>query len=142
MNLTRKIRREYQSRYGSKDWIALANRLKQERESCECCGSQSNLTVHHKVYFSGRKVHEYEDSDLIVLCKPCHDEVTEFADMIWMLALSFSPNQAPRLHKLVVAVSENKDRNLDAATRACESINLDLCRSGRVGALLEGLRRG
>ena len=139
MKLYRKIHRSYYSQYNSQARIALSTRLKQERGCCEHCGSQSNLSTHHKVYYSGRKVHEYEDEDLIVLCQPCHDDITEFADRVWMLALDFNPDQARRLYNLVVAVSENKERNLVASTRACADINRDLYRSDRMDKLMRGL---
>ena len=42
---------------------------------CQKCGEKEKmLQVHHKQYFKGRKAWEYEDSDLLVLCEPCHEK--------------------------------------------------------------------
>lgn len=40
---------------------------------CSNCGDgDSPLHVHHRQYFKGRKVWEYEDAELCVLCEGCH----------------------------------------------------------------------
>lgn len=40
---------------------------------CECCGSVGCLDVHHIRYLSNGG--GWEQSNLVVLCKPCHREV-------------------------------------------------------------------
>ncbi len=41
---------------------------------CEECGSaDKTLNVHHKLYVKGRKVWEYERSELRCLCEGCHE---------------------------------------------------------------------
>ena len=40
---------------------------------CSNCGdAESPLHVHHRQYFKGRKVWEYSDEELCVLCEDCH----------------------------------------------------------------------
>ena len=53
----------------SAHWKALSGRIRDERSSCEACGSSSRLNVHHGTYVRrGREL----DSDLFLLCEPCH----------------------------------------------------------------------
>lgn len=40
-------------------------------EQCDCACIE--LHVHHKKYIAGRNPWEYSDSELIVLCKDCHE---------------------------------------------------------------------
>lgn len=48
---------------------------------CSCCGdSESQLHVHHRQYFKGRKVWEYADDELEVLCDSCHEEAHHTVD--------------------------------------------------------------
>jgi len=43
--------------------------------ACRCCESKEvTLHVHHKKYVKGRMAWEYSDSELEVLCEPCHQE--------------------------------------------------------------------
>lgn len=50
-------------------------RLEYSGWECESCGTKDEtLHVHHKQYFRGRKVWEYSDEELVVLCEGCHEE--------------------------------------------------------------------
>ena len=43
---------------------------------CDRCGSpESTLHVHHKMYRKGAKPWEYDVSELVVLCDPCHKTI-------------------------------------------------------------------
>lgn len=42
---------------------------------CEMCGSKTNLQVHHPKYVFGRKAWEYPISEVVVLCRNCHEQV-------------------------------------------------------------------
>lgn len=51
--------------------------------SCEHCDdSESQLHVHHKQYFKGRRIWEYELSELSVLCEACHEEAHQLNDKL------------------------------------------------------------
>lgn len=49
------------------------------RDECKCqlCGHNNirNLVVHHKRYLSGHLPWEYDNNDLITLCRYCHGKV-------------------------------------------------------------------
>lgn len=51
-----------------------------ERYGCQCveCGSTKNIEVHHLIYrMDGRHLWEYDVSELIPLCRKCHQKVSE-----------------------------------------------------------------
>lgn len=56
----KKLRYDVFSRYG---------------KECVLCGKKTKLQVHHLKYIKGRKAWEYDVSDLIPLCKDCHEKV-------------------------------------------------------------------
>jgi hypothetical protein len=46
--------------------------------TCRCCGeTDKTLHVHHKSYEKNMKIWDSEDSELVTLCKDCHDCVEE-----------------------------------------------------------------
>lgn len=50
---------------------------------CVFCGAaDSELQVHHKVYRRGAQPWEYDDGDLVTLCRDCHDQVTSMKSEI------------------------------------------------------------
>ena len=42
---------------------------------CDMCGAKTNLQVHHPKYVFGRKAWEYPISEVVVLCRNCHEQV-------------------------------------------------------------------
>jgi hypothetical protein len=46
--------------------------LQRDGFRCRYCGETKCLQVHHKQYIEGRLAWEYDNSDLITLCKSCH----------------------------------------------------------------------
>ena len=51
--------------------------------ACEICGdSESTLHVHHKQYFKGREVWNYEKDQLACFCKNCHENNHEQDDLL------------------------------------------------------------
>ena len=44
---------------------------------CTKCGTTNDLNVHHIRYIDGRKPWEYEDADLVTLCRDCHKATHE-----------------------------------------------------------------
>lgn len=50
--------------------------LQRDEWKCQKCGDgKIELHIHHKQYIKGKKVHEYEDWDLVTLCAHCHHEI-------------------------------------------------------------------
>jgi len=67
----------YKSYLQTEYWRELRNRkLKQSGYKCEICGATNNLQIHHPTYHKkGISIlYKEELSDLIVLCKNCHQK--------------------------------------------------------------------
>lgn len=47
-----------------------------------CCRNDVELHVHHLNYKKGHKIWEYKQSELITLCKSCHEETTKAIERI------------------------------------------------------------
>lgn len=56
-----------------KRWINLRNQIVKRDGCCKLCSSEYQLHVHHRIYYYDRKAWEYEEDELITLCKSCHD---------------------------------------------------------------------
>lgn len=68
--------------------------LEASEYTCQCCfDSESQLHVHHRQYFKGRKIWEYELDELEVLCDECHGFVYEDMSLLKSL-LSHIPADA------------------------------------------------
>lgn len=82
--LKREVRKSYAELLEKPEWLDFAKQMKALRGfQCEHCGSLDDLKVHHLGYKDGRKPWEYSESEVIVLCQPCHSELHEFADRLW-----------------------------------------------------------
>jgi 5-methylcytosine-specific restriction endonuclease McrA len=69
----RKVRYiNYWSYIQSDRWADKRNEIKKIRKKCEKCGSRKNLQVHHVSY---KRLGRERDSDLLLLCVFCHEEV-------------------------------------------------------------------
>ena len=73
--------------------------------ACEICGDdESTLHVHHKHYIRCRKVWEYDNEQLICLCRQCHSnqhEIEEkFHDLIARIHLD-GPNGRNEVYFLI-----------------------------------------
>lgn len=64
----------FQDQYKHPNWQRLRLEALEAAEfTCQCCyGSESQLHVHHRQYFKGRMIWEYDLSELEVLCDDCH----------------------------------------------------------------------
>jgi hypothetical protein len=57
--------------------------LERANYRCSCCqDDESQLHVHHGQYFTGRKLWEYADKELQVLCGTCHEEAHKHLERI------------------------------------------------------------
>lgn len=57
--------------------------LKKAEFCCQRCGDdESQLHVHHRQYFKGRKLWEYREDQLEALCDLCHQETHEKLDLL------------------------------------------------------------
>lgn len=65
--------------------------LEKAEFACSCCGdTDSQLHVHHRQYFKDRKIWEYGDDELEVLCEACHEEAHQSLDIIKSLLSTLS----------------------------------------------------
>lgn len=66
---------EYQNFLQSDYWEIVRDRiLYRDNHTCQQCGSQTRLQVHHLTYEHHGEEHLYPE-DLITLCRSCHEEV-------------------------------------------------------------------
>lgn len=70
-------------------WKALAQRIRyRDNDRCKICGCKKTrgmeMNVHHLRYYPNHKPWEYDESDLITLCRDCHKKLhinNDFAKM-------------------------------------------------------------
>ena len=69
---------EFWEQYKRPEWQRRRTEiLTRDDWTCQDCGSkEEQLHVHHRFYEKGRKVWEYEDDELVTLCKYCHREIS------------------------------------------------------------------
>lgn len=60
---------KYRKYLHSYKWMKIKNRIKRERKTCEKCGSNNMLEIHHIHYDN---IFNEKDEDLMLLCKKCH----------------------------------------------------------------------
>ena len=58
-------------------WLELEKKIrKRDKDRCQACGRKKSkgmeMNVHHLHYYPNHKPWEYEESDLITLCRDCH----------------------------------------------------------------------
>lgn len=69
---------KYQDELKSDEWKSRASSLKRTVNYCQSCRrGDVQLTVHHHNYDPNRRLWEYADSELSVLCWPCHKALHE-----------------------------------------------------------------
>ena len=62
--------------YNTQRWKVLRDRVRLERGECAICGTGDNLTVHHVLPPRGDADVFYDESNLVVLCRSCHNKQT------------------------------------------------------------------
>lgn len=61
------------NQYDSEEWRKFSSRIKSTRNCCECCNRTGiTLNVHHLFYNNDRKLWDYKDDEVIVVCRDCH----------------------------------------------------------------------
>ena len=56
-----------------KRWVKLRWKIvRMDAYRCVGCGATEHLQVHHVRYRSGSKPWEYDEDDLVTLCRACH----------------------------------------------------------------------
>jgi hypothetical protein len=69
-------RNDFFEQYKSPEWQKKRLEILQRDEfTCQVCGDkESQLNVHHRIYFKDTKVWAYDNHLLITLCELCHDD--------------------------------------------------------------------
>jgi len=74
-------RKEYREEYlNSEEWKNLRNTIMSSEPDCQCCGKKAS-DVHHMVY---RNIVDIKITDLIPVCRTCHDYIHEAIDNNWI----------------------------------------------------------
>ncbi len=59
-------------------WSSFSSSIRASRKFCECCRrADVELQVHHLFYDFDRKLWEYGQDEVVVLCSGCHKEIHE-----------------------------------------------------------------
>lgn len=87
------MNKEFSDQYKHPKWQKKRLEALESAEfACQkCYDSESQLHVHHKQYIKGRKVWEYETSELAVLCEGCHQDAHRDKDLLSELLMSIHP---------------------------------------------------
>lgn len=66
----------YKEQLADSRWLKKkADILLRDNYTCQKCGAQSHLNVHHMYYEKGKMAWEYPNKDLITLCHNCHEDL-------------------------------------------------------------------
>lgn len=68
---------------------------------CRHCERETNLNLHHIRYREDRMPWEYEDKDLMILCRPCHERLHKYAKEAEALVFSLTPHIAEEFMVMV-----------------------------------------
>lgn len=79
------------SKYNNPRWQQVRREiLERDKHTCQICGCQKRLQVHHLFYVGENPWDKPEgvvtDHHLITLCKPCHERVEEVVKCVRMLS--------------------------------------------------------
>lgn len=69
---------------------------------CEECGenlifSEESINVHHRHYRAGAKPWEYENADLMCLCRKCHELYTDELERVYLVVGKLPVNALSRI---------------------------------------------
>lgn len=70
--------------------------------ACQLCGDKTEtLNVHHKTYIKGRKIWDYEVSQLECLCETCHATTHQCKDILAAFLLLLPSSALPSITALI-----------------------------------------
>ena len=76
--------------------------------TCErCFDAESQLHVHHKRYIKGRKIWEYETSELEALCSACHKQAHNDVEVLQSIIAKVPSDCLPELCGVVLGYLSN-----------------------------------
>lgn len=66
----------YDEQISSPHWLAFSKKMLAKFDACQCCHrSDIRRQVHHLFYDWERKLWEYDEKEVVVLCELCHREL-------------------------------------------------------------------
>lgn len=63
--------------YKTYRWHKLSKRIREENPQCQRCGSEVLLQVHHTIEGELTEEQFFDEENLVVLCRPCHQTITQ-----------------------------------------------------------------
>ncbi len=82
--------------------------LERAKFRCSSCrDDESQLHVHHGQYFTGRKLWEYADDELHVLCGACHEEAHKRLEYIKEIVSKIPPSELCEVVALLAGYLDN-----------------------------------
>lgn len=97
---------EYETYINSTKWAEKrSSRLELDLYRCQTCLSTEDLEVHHRTY--ERLGDEIVESDLITLCRECHEAITEVIRRRKYKNKIYIPSETERVTKITVEVIDN-----------------------------------
>ncbi len=104
--IKRDIHKSYAELLEDERWVKFSEGVKYRKGyQCENCGQTEHLVVHHLGYKVRRLPWEYEDDEVMVVCRiPCHEDIHRFADALWNEVLQCRNMWV--IHECVKAVKE------------------------------------
>lgn len=76
--------------------------IRRDGNKCRNCESEENLQVRHTVYYSGRQPGQYENYELITLCRNCHLDAENELEKIKFLTIKLQQYCPSNLEKVRV----------------------------------------
>lgn len=66
---------EQKTAFDRLETIILKDIIYKKHNCCEICGTMKDLTIHHKESVSKHPEKMFDEDNLQVLCRKCHDEI-------------------------------------------------------------------
>lgn len=81
--------------------------------ACRTCGTEerSTLRVHHRRY-DDREPWEYPDEDLLLVCKPCHDEIHALERKARAFVIALHPHECHEFELLLSALIDARESGM------------------------------
>lgn len=95
---------DWQEQYKHPNWQKRRlDRMELSKFSCErCYTEEEQLHVHHKRYVKGKKIWDYQDDELMVLCESCHQEIHREKDLLNDLIARLPPDGLTELISIAI----------------------------------------
>lgn len=108
------------------DFIARNRRNCDDPAQCCQCGEDTAapLQVHHRRYYPERDPWDYDDTDLLLICKECHEQIHRLENRVRDLVRSLEPHECYEMDALIEVLEKahSNKRFKVAAARAKNAV--------------------